>query len=596
VRSAVYQAASPHERRRVHRALADVTDPEVDPDRRAWHRAQAAPGPDEAVASELERSAGRAQGRGGFAAAAAFLERAAALTLEPARRAQLALAAAHAKLQAGAPDAALHLLTAADAGPLEELERARADLLRAQIAFEVNRGSDAPPLLLAAARRLEPLDPGLARRTYLEAVGAALFAGSLASDGGLQEAAEAALAAPAPPGAPRAPDLLLDGLAALLTEGYAAGTPLLNEALSAFRGEDVSAEEGLRHLWLACHTAMQLWDDESWEVLSTRFVQLARDVGAVAVLPLALTTRAGIHLFAGEFAAAASLVEELEAIGEATGTHLAPYAGLSVVVWQGRQAEAAELIEDTMKEVMRRGEGIGLGLVHWARAALANAVGRYEDALAAAEPVRDYPMTLLFTSWGLLELIEAAARSGHPERGAEALERLTETTRASGTDWALGIEARSRALLADGDAAEPLYREAIERLGRTRVRLELARSHLVYGEWLRRERRRLDAREHLSTAYDLYIGMGIVALAERAARELLATGQTARRRTVESWGQLTAQEVRISQLARDGLSNREIGARLFISPRTVEYHLHKVFGKLAIGSRSELVRALSTDA
>jgi DNA-binding CsgD family transcriptional regulator len=592
VRSSVYRAASAEDRHAVHRALADATDPEVDPDRRAWHRAQATQGFDEEVASELERSAGRAQARGGLAAAAAFLERAAALTPEPAHRAGRALAAAQATHQAGSPDAALGLLATALGGPLDELQRARVDLLRGQVEFTVGRGRGAPPLLLKAAERLEPLDVTLARETYLDALSAALVAGRLASGGGVLEVAKAARAAPPAPEPARAADLLLDGLALLITEGYAAGVPTLKRALSAFRGDDIAREEGIRWLALACRIAMDLWDDESWEALSTRQVQLARDAGALAVLFIALRGRIGLHLHAGELAAAASLVEEVQAVAEATGSHFAPYDALALAVWRGREADAAALIEAGVKEVMARGEGMALAIIRWASAVLYNGLGRYEEALAAAQQASAHPQELLFSTWGLVELIEAAARSGKPEPAAVALRRLSDKTRASGTDWALGIEARSRALLSDDAAAERLYREAIERLGRTRVRAELARAHLLYGEWLRRRKRRVDAREQLRTAHQMFMAMGFEAFAQRAERELLATGETARRRTVESLDQLTAREVQIVRLARDGLSNSEIGGRLFISPKTVEYHMHKVFTKLGVSSRSQLGRAL----
>jgi DNA-binding CsgD family transcriptional regulator len=588
MRSAVYRSALPGDRRRVHHALAEATDPEVDPDRRAWHRAQATPGPDDDVAAELERSAGRAQARGGLAAAAAFLERAAGLTPEPARRAERALAAAQAKQQAGAPDAALELLAIAEEGPLDELRRARVDLLRAQIAFAVNRGSDAPPLLLRAAKRLEPLDAALARETYLDAFGAAMFAGRLATGSGLLNVATTARAAPSSSQPPRAPDLLLDGLARRFTDGYAAGTPMLKRALGAFRSKDLPREEGLRWLWLACTTAVDLWDDEAWEVLADRHLQLVRDAGALALLPIALSTRGAVHMYAGELSAAAALLEEVKAVTEATASPLAPHGALALAALQGHEAEAAQLIDATVSDVERRGEGIGLAVVHWASSLLYNGLGRYEDALTAAQKANEHAEAQVGSMWAPVELVEAATRSGNPDRAAVALQELAEMTRASGTDWALGIEARSRALLSENEAAERLYREAIDRLGRTQVRVELARAHLLYGEWLRRERRRLDAREQLRTAHELFTAMGIEAFAERAARELLATGERARKRTVETSGQLTAQETQIARLARDGLSNHEIGARLFISPRTVEYHLHKVFTKLDISSRNQL--------
>ncbi|MDT5366383.1 MAG: hypothetical protein QOC62_814 [Mycobacterium sp.] len=588
VRSAVYQTAPASDRRIAHRALAEATDPRTDPDRRAWHHAQAASGPDEDVAVELERSAGRAQARGGLAAAAAFLTRAAELTPEPARRAERALAAAQSTHQAGTPDAALELLSIAEVGPLGNLQRAQVDLLRAQIAFAVSRGGDAPPLLLKAAKQLEPLDVGLARETYLETLWAAMFVGRLAGGAGLLEAAEAAYAAPPPPQPPRAPDLLLDGLAMLLTQGYPAGIPILNRALNAFQSESIAMEEEIRWLHLACRTAVDLWDDQAWEVLSIRHVQLARAAGTLSELPIALNTRIGVHLNAGELTAAASLVDEVETVIQATGSQVAPYGAVGLAAWEGREADAAELFEATTKEVVRRGEGVGLTAIAWASAQLYNSLGRYEEALAAAEQANEYPQELLFSTWGLVELIEAAARSREPQRAADALQRLSEATRACGTDWALGIEARSRALLSDGNAAERLYREAIDRLGRTRVRGALGRAHLLYGEWLRRENRRTDARDQLRTAHQLFASMRADGFAERAARELRATGERVRTRTTDTPAQLTARETQIARLAGDGLSNPEIAAELFMSPRTVEYHLHKVFTKLGINSRIQL--------
>jgi DNA-binding CsgD family transcriptional regulator/tetratricopeptide (TPR) repeat protein len=595
VRSAIHRAASPQEQRDAHRALAEATDPQLDPDRRAWHLAQAASGADEEVASELERSAGRAQARGGLAAAAAFLERSAALTLEPGRRAERALAGARAYAQAGAFDAALRLLATAEAGPLEELERARADLLRGQIAFASSRGSDAPPLLLRAARRLEPLDIGLARETYLEALSAAQYAGRLLTDGCLRDVAEAARAAPPPSQPPRAPDLLLDGLALLITEGLAAAAPTLKRAVSAFSGEGISAEEEERWLWLVWPSAPILWDDEAWHKLTTRGVQLARDAGALGVLPLALQQRAGLQLFEGRFAAAASLCDEAAAIAEAVGGALPPYVPLAIAAYRGREGEASELVETSIRDVMRRGEGLGLTFVPWATAVLYNGLARYEDALAAAQRACEDPDQQVWPMLAAIELIEAATRSGVPENAAGALERLSHSTRASGSDWALGIEAYARALISDRETAERLYCEALDLLGRTRVRVALARAHLVYGEWLRRERRRTDAREQLRTAYEMFATMGAEAFAERAERELRATGETARKRTVETRGELTPQEDQVATLARDGLSNADIGARLFISPRTVQYHLRKVFTKLGISSRQQLDRALPRD-
>jgi DNA-binding CsgD family transcriptional regulator len=592
VRSAVYRAASPAGRRAAHQALVGATDPQADPDRRAWHRAQATPGPDEGVAWELERSAGRAQARGGLAAAAAFLERSAALTLDPARRAERALSAAQATYQAGAFDTTLRLVATAEAGPLDELQRALADLLRGQIAFSSSRGSDAPPLLLKAARQFEPLDPRLARETYLDALVAAIFAGRLALGGGMREVAEAARAAPPPPGPPRGPDLLLDGLALLVTEGYPAGAPVLRQAVSTFRGTDVSAEEGLRWLWLASHVAGMVWDYESWDALSSRQVTLARDAGALIALPIALSTRAGVHLFAGEFTQAASMVAQAESVTEVTGSSIAPYGPLALAAFRGREAQAARLIQIATDDVGRRGEGEGLSSVQWATALLYNSLGRYEEALTAARRASEDSPAGKFASWALVELIEAAARSAAPERAAGALQRLSVAARACGTDWALGAEARSRALLSDGATAESLYAEAIDRLGRTRLCMEAGRAHLVYGEWLRRQRRRRDARDQLASAHEIFDSAGAAAFAGRALIELRATGGQARERAVQSPDPLTAQEALIARLAGDGASNPEIAAQLFISPATVAYHLRKVFTKLGVSSRSQLAPAL----
>jgi DNA-binding CsgD family transcriptional regulator len=589
VRSTVYRAASPQERQAAHRALADATDPEVDPDRRAWHLAQATPGFDEDVASELERSAGRAQARGGLAAAAAFLDRAAVLTPEPSRRAARALAAAQAKHQAGAFDSALRLVNIAESGPLGELQRAQVDLLRGQIAFSLGHDSDAPPLLLTAAKRLEPLDQRLARDTYLEALTAVFFPAILASDESVLETAWAARAAPAWSQSPRASDLLLDGLGLLITEGYAAGIPTLSRAVNAFRDEDISRGEDRRWLSLAARVAAFLWDDNTWDVLSARFVQLGRDAGALSGLPLALATRSAVHLFAGEFAIASSLLEEVRAVNDVTGARPAPYVGLADTAFRGHEAEAVQLIEATRQEVVRRGEGQGgLKFVHWVTAVLHNGLGHYEAALAAAQQAAEDTHASWWRNWGSVELIEAAVRSGKAELAVDALAQLSETTGASGTDWALGVEARSRALLTDGEAAEPLYREAIGRLERTRVRVELARAHLLYGEWLRRERRRLDAREQLRTAHELFTEFGMEAFAERARVELEATGEHARKRTVETRDDLTPQEAQISRLAANGATNQEIAAQLFISPNTVDYHLRKAFRKLGIKSRHQL--------
>ncbi len=588
VRSAVYGAAEPSERREIHRALADATDPRIDPDRRAWHRAQGAPVPDEDVATELERSAARAQARGGFAAAAAFLERAAVLTPDPTRRAQRALIAAQTKFRAGALDDSLGLISSTELGALDELARARVELLRAQIAFVSTHGSDAPALLLEAARRLTPLAPTLACETYLEALSAAMFAGRLATPGA--SSLDVALAARAAPKTPvlRGQALLLDGLATFFCDGYAAAVPILRRADDAFDVSGMSVSEQLRWKWLATVSAVHLWNDARWEALSERHVRLAREAGALGELPTALSQRVCAHLFAGELTAAASLVDEIRAASEATGSHLAPYGPVGLAAFRGREADAVALIAEGRADVTRRGEGIGISVLDWAQAVLYNGLGRYEEACAAALRATGDPHNLSSSNWGMPELIEAAVRAGTPELAAGARSRLAEMALVSGTDWALGVAARSEALMVGDERAEELYVEAIDRLGQTRIAAELARAHLLYGEWLRRQRRRVDARTHLRSAHERFSDFGMEAFAGRARVELEATGEHARRRTVDTLGQLTPQELQISRLVAHGHTNREIAAQLFISPSTVEYHLRKAFRKLGVRSRTQL--------
>jgi DNA-binding NarL/FixJ family response regulator len=594
VRSAAYRSGSMDETREAHRALAHVTDACLDPDRRAWHRAQGAAGPDEDVAAELERSADRAQARGGVVAAAAFHERAAILTLEPAERIRRALAAAQAKLEAGELDAARRALSMAEAEPASDAQAARAELLRARIAFAASRGSDAPPMLIAAARRLESIDIETARATYLEALSAGIFAGQLASPGGsLWEVARAAAKAPPSPRPGWGPDLLLDGLAAYYTEGYQAGVPVLRRALRVF-GAEMSVAEELRWLSLACLTAMHTWDDGGWERMSARYVELAEQAGALGEQPLALSLRANRLLLTGQLNASAALVAQAAIANEATGGTLTPYAALSLAALRGDETAVSALVDGASRDVTERGEGAGMSAVGLASALLHLALGRHEEALAGALLATASPGSIATPPWAIAELIEAASRTGKTDLAADAFERLAEMTNASGSDWALGIQARARALLCKGAEAEDHYREAISRLQQTELRICLARAYLLYGEWLRRELRRADAREQLRTAFDMLDSMGVAAFAERARRELQATGGTARKRTAPARNdELTAQEAQIARLARDGLSNPEIGARLYISAHTVQYHLRKIFAKLGITARSQLDLVLS---
>ena len=592
VRSAVYGSAEPNERREVHRALAEATDPALDPDRRAWHRAQATSVPDEEVAAELERSAGRAQARGGLAAVAAFLERAAALTPEPTHRARRLLAAAGAKRDSGDPEAALALLAGVEAGVLDELGQGRVDLLRAEIALEQRRGADAGRLFLDAASRLEPLDPELARETYLEALG-----GAMASDvevvGGASAVAAAARAAP--PGAvpPRAVDVVLDAFAVRLTDGYAAAVPTYARALELLLATDIAREDGSR--WLSVSSgrnsnmvALEMWDDEALHLLATRRVQVARDTGAVGHLAFALSFLVRSHILAGELAAAALVLDEARLIAEATGHSAVVNAPMILAAWRGDETQASELIDASSEEAARRGWASN----KYARAVLYNGLGRHDAARDAAWELFE-PDPIGYGSHLVPELAEAASRTDDQASLQYALDWLSERTRVVSSGWASGMEARVRALLSDGEVADGQYRRSIEHLSGTRLRLELARTHLLYGEWLRRERRRLDAREHLRTALEAFTSMGAEAFGSRAQRELLATGERARKRTVETLDQLTPQETQVARLAAQGETNREIAARLFISPSTVEYHLRKVFRKLTVRSRTELARRMA---
>ncbi|WP_432951005.1 LuxR C-terminal-related transcriptional regulator [Kribbella sp. CA-253562] len=597
VRSAVYRAASATDRLGAHAALARVLDAGAHPERRAWHRALATSAPDEAVAAELERSAGHAQARGGLAAAAAFMQRAVLLTPDPARRAERSLTAAQAAQEAGAAGAAQDLLAAAEAGPLDQRQRAQATLLRAEINYAMDHGSMAPALLLDAAKQLEPLNPPLARDTYLQAMAAGMYAGRLAEGTGLLETAVAACAAPPASDRPRrAADLLLDALSRLFTEGVSAATPSLQQVLRTFLAGDASIEEERRWLWLAVVAALARWDDSAWRALADRHVLLARDAGALSVLPIALMARVYGHVFDGNLEQAASLSAEVDTITAVTGMQTTNQSGLALAAWRGRPAEFEQLWHAAVREAAPRGEGTALTIGQWASAVLYNGLGRYEEACAAAEEASGAPpVPGAPAQWAPVELVEAAVRHGDRVLAERALEQVLASTRASDTDWARGIEARCRALVERAPSAEALYVEAIERLGRTTLRPDVARAHLLYGEWLRRERRRLEAREQLRRAHEMFTAMLMDAFAERSARELRATGENARRRTVETGTDLTPREVQIARFAADGLSNSEIGSRLFISPRTVEYHLHKIFAKRGITSRAELRTTVADD-
>ncbi|MFF0445403.1 AAA family ATPase [Streptomyces sp. NPDC004609] len=592
LRSAVYRAASAWERQAAHLALAEATDPGADPDRRAWHRAQAAPGPDEAVAADLERSSGRAQARGGPAASAAMLEKAIQLTAEPARRADRFLAAAQANLKAGSYGKSQELLALAEAEPLSEVQRARAGTLRGHVAFASGRGSEAAPLLLQAARRLEPLDLGLARETYLTAWLAAMFAGGLATGGSLAEVSQAARELPRSRRPDRA-EVLLDALSLVITSGPAAAAPALRGAVDAMAAADLSAPDAPRWGWLAHAAAVAMWDHDAWRSLLEREAEALRAVGAFDLLPVVLVALTTVTAWAGDFAAAAALIAESDAVCEATGAPADAFGPLTLAALRGEADEAAWRIEAMTAGSPGTGREAPVTYANWAAAVLYNGLGRYDDALAAATRADDGSRDLFAARWALPELVEAAVRSGNPDLAADPMARLAASALSGGTDLGAGIESRCRALLSEGGSAERLYREAVDRLARTRCRPELGRAHLLYGEWLRREGRRADARSRLRDAYDMLTAVGMSGYAERARRELLATGETVRKRTVETLSDLTPREALIARLACDGRTNQEIGTTLFISPRTVEWHLRKVFGKLGITSRRELNAALT---
>jgi DNA-binding CsgD family transcriptional regulator len=590
VRSAVYRTAVAEERRAMHMALAEATDREIDPDRRAWHLAAAATGPDERVALELEQSAGRAQARGGLAATAAFLERAFELSQDPARRPERAFAAAEAALQAGAFDAALGLVARAEGVGLDEVQRARIGLLRGHVAFASGLKQDAPPLLLEAARGLEPFDLSLARETYLTAWGAAIFAGPAGGDV-LIEICRAVRSLPPLGSAPRPLDVLLDGLALLTTDGRAAAAATLQQAAKSLTS--IAVEDVLRWGWAATGASNAVWDDEATHVIAARQVRLVRDAGALAELPIHLATLGLMRAWMGDFAGALALIEESDSVAAATGSPIAAYTLLRLRSLQGYEAEAATLIAAAIERDAAGGQGLAAAWAQWAAAVLYNGLGRFEEAASAGIQATSNAYEPWVSMWALYEVVEAAVRGGNRELASDALKRLEEATHPCGTDFARGIEARSRALVSEGETAEHLYQEAIDRLGRTQLGPENARAHLLYGEWLRRENRRVEAREQLHGAYEQFTSIGMAGFGERARGQLLASGYKVRKPRIEKRNDLTAQERQIARLASDGVSNREIAARLFLSTRTVEWHLRNVFAKLGIRSRYELLSALA---
>jgi DNA-binding CsgD family transcriptional regulator len=593
VRAAVYREASAIERRDVHRALAAVTDPAIDPDRRAWHRAHSSSSPDEAIAIELVDSAGRAQARGGLVATAAFLQRAASLTPEPARRAQRELAAAWVKRDAGALESALALLAAVEAGPPDELRAAEVAHLRGQIAFDQRRDADAARLLLDAAGRLEGLDANLSREAYLDALAAAIWASGPDAPDVVARVAQAARAAPPAAEPPRSVDLILDALVARLTDGYVAAAPLLNRALASVQVVNVDAEDVGRVLSLGGNRvssiiATEVWDFQAGRALAERQVQLARDSGALLQLQFALNVLASNEMLAGDFASAAAHIEQDRLVAEATGNPPITYTSMLLAAFRGQEQAALTLIATARDEAGSLGHGRIATFADYASAVLHNGLGRHDVARDAARRVFERDVVGGYQIQAISELAEGASRTGDDALVAAALARMAERAPTTSTGWALGIQARLQALASDGEVADERYRASIAHLDETGLRAEVARGHLLYGEWLRRVGRRVDARGELRIAHETLAAIGLAAFAERARRELMATGERVRKRTTETGDGLTAQEFQIASLAREGLSNPEIGTRLFLSPRTVEWHLRKVFGKLGVSSRRQL--------
>jgi DNA-binding CsgD family transcriptional regulator/tetratricopeptide (TPR) repeat protein len=593
VRSAIYRSVVPSERRRAHAALADVISGPVAAEHRAWHRAHATDAPDESVAVELVQSADRARRRGGSAAAAAFLARAVELTPDPVLRAERALAAAQSKLDAGDPDAAALVLVAV-AGADDELLSARADLLRAKIAFAVQRGRDAPPLLLAAAERLHSVDAAQARDAYLEALVAAMIVGRLHSDKGCSAAAIAAAARhAAPPSGPvTAADLFLDGLVARLTDGHAAAAPLLQQAISQYLEEDATGIADPRSHDITLRVLLDLFDQETYNWLNARQLELLREAGELTVLPAALTTYAGQRVTAGDFAQAADLLEQSDAISSATGAPPHRSIRTYLAACRGQEQLGRDLAQMTIQDATVRGEGSEITVVLFSLAILHNGLAQYDEAFAACASALEYDDVGMYGHI-LNEMVEAAVRFGKTSVAEAAAAELIERAEATGTATALGYSARAKALLSTGPAVESEYRLAITEFSSSPLKVMTARTYLIFGEWLRRENRRAEARNELRVAREMFVQMGADGFAERTRRELQAAGEPlpkerSGRSTVTSPVTLTTQESYIARLAGDGYTNSEIASHLFVSPRTVEWHLSKIFTKLGVSSRRAL--------
>ncbi|MFZ2013057.1 MAG: AAA family ATPase [Nocardioides sp.] len=584
-RLAAYRGAGPGRRRAVHMALAGVTDSVREADRHAWHRAAACGGPNESVALALEHSVALAQSRGGLAAAAAFLQRAASLTADDVRRADRGLAAARASLMAGDHDAARRYLDAADRDCSNDRQRLHIQLERAQLELACGRVGDAGPLFQGTAQRLEHHDMGLAREAYLNAWVAAAAEGNQTR---LADVSRVAASLPQPDH-PQLTARLLSGYAQLVEGDREAAVRVLRPAAAAVQA--ISDSGLLRLGWVVSGLGPTLWDDELFRLTCTMQVRASRGAGALSELARHLGSLAVATAWTGRLADAEALITEAEHVAAATGGTPLPHASLFRAALQGDPTTASALIRSALAKD-RPEQPSAIAAAQWSAAVLHNGLGNYQQAAEAAHAASTHPAPCT-SVWALPELVEAAVHVGDRELAGRSLARLLETTRSCHTNWALGVAARCRAMVGGDDPVDPLFREAIDRLGRTSWRPELARAHLLYGEWLRREGRRVDSREHLNQAQELFTSMGMAAFAERARRELLATGATARRRVgAETEAELTPQESQIAGLVRDGHSNTEVAELLFLSPRTVEWHLRKVFMKLSITSRKQLRHAL----
>lgn len=592
VRSAAYGRATAEELRRAHAALAEATDRQRDPDRRAWHQALATFGLSEPVAAALEQSAGRAGARGGFLAAAAFYERAMRLAEAPATRIRCAVAGATALELAGAQPRALRMLQEARWDADDPVDRARLDVVRGRLLFTLERSARPVELFLSAAEALAPTDPAAARETYLDALSAATLAASGEDGSDIRSTAERASAAPPPaPDGHRTIDRLLEVMREMAVAEPAESLPLLRRHLQEFT--DVADDPGsrARWLWIASRLAAIGWDERRWGDFIDEGVATARAAGALTAVAATITTGVALELLRGRGRDARALADEALEIWDSIAIPRAPYGIGAVAAWDG-EPEGRALLTRVLQESAEHGEGMARPFVHWASAL--NAVGdmRYDEALPHALAAARYPVVIVYSTWGLVEAVEAAARGGDHDAAAQALRRLAVSTGAAGTDWARGVQDRSAALVAtEPDEAERLHLSAIDHLSRTALRAEQARADLLYGEWLRRQRRRGDARVHLDRALEVFTEMGAHGFRRRASGELAALGGSGPSATVS--GELSMQEIAVARLASEGLSNSAIATRMHLSASTVDYHLRKAFRKLGISSRARLHLALA---